>query len=808
MNQITLLFRNLIKYRRYAIPNIVGLAIAIAALITIFQFVSFELSYDRFYEKNLSRVIVTKFQNGEKVQSSTVTYSAVGPALVADYPEIINQTRVFPFGNSIVNSNNESIVNIRKCVAVEPSFFEMFDMEFLSGSANELFDEPGQIIMTRSTANNIFGPETSYHDLINQTVKLDNDPNLYSIAGIVENMHVNSHLNYNLFMSYSTIISTWGISQARYDWNMIDFRHYVQLMEGVNPYILNQDLATYGESYLSVTESDYERFQLEKVEDIYLSDYSLAYDIAKHGDRQTILILLTLGCVLFIVSWINFLNLNSSMALEKSKFIGIRKILGIQQKNLRWLLMQDVIAVYVVSVGAGVALSFVFSSWLQGLDFEIRDAYQLFTEGYIHTPLLLALIGLLVFAIVFATIAYYRLASRVKPIQALRARRGDQVKGSAIISKVLLGLQFALSMIAFSTGLVVYDQQEHIHAAPMGFNMDNLWVLQQPKLTSSDSTFKIKLQTFKSGLLADPRISKVTTNQRTPGQQLQVDYSAKVGTDEKALSYLIVDQDYLNTYSIELLSGKGFEPSDIRSNLSNVRNVLINKATLVLLEASPSEALGRRIELFGAQRTIIGVVDNYRQESMMNDFQPTVLLPLVNSNNQIVIKAEGSPNVWLSEVEDQYARVFPGNSFEYRHLRSEYEGQYASVYSASRSLGLFTLFTVMISLFGMIALATLNLLSRVKEIGIKKILGASESTLYGKILKTYLIKFFIASLLVIPLVFLISANWLEQFSSSIELGAYHFIGPMSIMAVVISSVLLITSRKIVRSNPVDVLRAE
>jgi putative ABC transport system permease protein len=808
MNPMILLFRNLTRYRRYTIPSVVGLGVAIAAMVTIFQFISFELSYDQYYQNDLCRVIATKYQGDTKMQSSTVTYSAVGPALVADHQEIVNQTRIFPFGNAIVHKGEES-ANIQRCVAVEPSFFEMFEMEFLAGSSAFLFDRPEQIILTESTARKVFGGDADFHQLINMTVKLDNDPEQYTLVGVVKDFPANSHLSYNLFISYTTISNTWGLNQARYDWQMVDFRHYVQLREGTDLARLNRDLESFGLDYLGYSSGDYERFELERVKDIYLSQHILAYDVARHGDRHTIMILFSLGCVLFIVSWINFINLNSALAIEKSKDMGIRKVLGIARGGLWRLLAMDVWVVYGLAILLGAGLSLLFTLWMKLAGFDIKSIDQLIVDQYLHYPLLVGLAGLLLAGAVLGMVSYYRMATRISPIQALRARAGQQVTGSVWVSRGLLTLQFVLSMVAFSAGLIVYDQQHYINSAPVGFESDNLWVIQQPKLTSSDATFSTRLQTFKTDLLVHPGITNVTSNQRTPGQQLQVEYGAKIGHEEIAMSYLYADQDYLGTYGINLLAGRDFHSGDIKTSLGEVRHVIINKRALKTLGLEqPAAAPGQVIELFGTDRQVIGVVDDYRQESLIHDFQPTVLIPMIHSNNQIVIQAEGAPAEWLSYVKGQYASMFPGNSFEYKHLKSEYQQQYASVYSVSKSLNLFTLLTVVVSLFGMISLAALNLLSRIREISIRKILGASYLLIYKGVLKVYLLIFLLASVIAIPLIILFANGWLQQFTSRIVPGAYHLALPMSIMIITIVAVLLLISRKVIHSNPVEVLRAE
>ena len=800
--------RNLFKYRRYTFPNIMGLSISVAALLVILQFLSFELSFDRFHKNRICRVINTRYQEGEQVQNSAVTYSALGPALVQDFPEVINQTRIFPFGNAIVRpAEDQNAVGIRKCVAVEQSFLDIFDYQLLAGDRQTALTKPNQLVLTETTAQRVFS-HASWGEMIGQIVKLDNDPDSYEIVAIIQDLPENSHLSYQLFMSYETIIHTWGLSEARFDWNMVDFRHYVQLSDPTNLDYLNTQMGAFSDRYFDNNDTNSEVFRLQPIEDIYLSREKLEYDGATHGHLQLITTLLSLGVILFVVSWINFINLNGALLLERRKSMGIQKVLGISQKQI-WKNQSLEIGLVIGSsiiIGFGLSAAATFALQSQGL--QVKGLTELVRGGYLHPPLLGGLFALLLAGALLTLTIGIRFNTRMRATGALRATSRKE-GGFPALQRVLLIFQFVLSIVAFSTGMVIFQQQQYVLSHPLGVELDHRWVLQQPKLTPNDTTFKVKLAAFKRDLSAMTGIQQVATNQRTPGQQLQADYDAVIDGQEQTLSYLIVDQDYLPFYNIDLLAGRNFQSADIKRDLREARFAMVNQEALKAFGVShPADAIGKRLIVYGAPKEVIGVVGNFRQLSLQHDLQPTVFLPSVHSNHQIVIQTHLSPTQWLGTVKDRFLSAFPGNSFEYRHLEDEYFDQYASIADANKAFGLFTMLSMMIALFGMLALASLNLIARLKEISIRKILGASDSHLFQRVLRRYLINIAVAAVISGPIAYRYAGIWLDQFQSRIPWSPLHFVTPVAITGLTVAVVLFLVTYRSLRVNPVEVLRSE
>ncbi len=809
MTDLRIAFRNLLKYRRYTIPNILGLSVAIGALIVILQFLSFELSFDGFYENRLCRLVNTRYQEGDQVQRSTVSYSAVGPALVQDLPEVINQSRLFPFGNAIVRAGgNQDAATIRRCVAVEPSFLDMFGYELLAGDKQTALTKPNQLVLTETTAISIFGT-SSWSELIGAVVKLDNDPDSYEIVGIIKDLPENTHLSYNLFLSYETIIHTWGLSQARFDWNMLDFRHYVQVREDVSVDQLNAKMQAFSDQYFDNNDSNTEVFELQPIEDIYLSNDAIEYDIAVQGDPQLVTTLLSLAIILFVISWINFINLNGALLLRRRQSMGIRKVLGISSQQVWRGHALEICMVVLLTVITGFILALEATSLLQSNGFHLKNLAELLHGGYLHYPLMSGLLALLG-ACTMATIALsVRFNLRLRPSKAPGGAGDSAGLGFPLYQRALLVFQFVLSIMAFSTGSVIYLQQQHVLSSPLGLELNNRWVLQQPKLTPSDSTFSLKLASFKQSMSSIPGIHDVATNQRTPGQQLQADYDASIDGQRQTLSYLVVDEDYLTFYGIPLLAGRAFRASDVKRNLIDTRFVIINERVLQSFGIEdPGDAIGKRLTIQGSTKEIIGVVADFRQQSLQYSIQPTVLMPSIHANHQIVIRSQASPTQWLSQAKEAYLAAFPGNSLEYRNLEDEYIEHYQSIADANRAFGLFTLLSMLVAIFGMMALASLNLIARLKEISIRKILGASEGRLFAHMLRKYAVDMGMAACIGAPFAFHYSALWLDQYQSHIPWSPLHIIVPVVSMAATAFAILFLVAYRSLRRNPTEVLRME
>lgn len=797
-------FRNLNRYKKYTVTNVIGLAIAFIVLTLIFQFASFELSYDAHLDNGVFRIINARYKNSELIQRSTVSYSALGPAMLKDYPDVLQQSRIFPIGNTVVKLNG-NLLNVDRSVAVEPAFLDMFQMEFLIGSPLEVFHKPNEILLTEPTARRLLNGNKGLESLIDKTIRLDSDLDDYIIKGVVKVLPENSHLNYDLFLSYPTIVKTWGIKQADFDWRMLDFRHYVQLKKGADVNELNQQLETLSENYQLVGQYE-EVFTLQAVKDIYLDNSNIEYDVAKKGDVQLLYLLISLGSLLYIISWVNYLNLSSAFAIEKSKFITIRKVLGASTKNLISYQIIETLFINLLAITLGVSFSIIVTEILQMNGFSLKSLEYLLNHNLVNHTLLALILGGISISILFSIFFTVRFQLRGKPSEVIRQKDNKSSLQNKRVSSLLLSFQFFVSIITFALGLVVYQQHNHLTNAPLGLNLKNLWVISQPKFTPTDSAYLDKLATFKAQLTSYTDINSVTVNQRVPGQQIQLDAEASFRGNSVPLAYIGVDNDYLSTYKIPLLVGQNFSEANLGFRFNTVDKAIVNLSTLKLLGIkSPQEAIGESITILGSSKEIIGVVNDFRQQSLMHNYQPTVLLPVVHANHQLVIATDRLPSEFIDRVEKTFTSLFPDNPFQYRELETEYFKSFSDINSANKVFSGFSMIAILLSVFGMIAMASQHLLSRLKEFAIRKVLGASSLILYKEVALSYLKKVLFASIVAIPIFVYVSYQWLLQFQSHIEINGYYVLLPIIIITGIIAFVLFLISYRTIHINPVDVL---
>ncbi len=803
----TFFMRRLVRYSRYYATNLFGLTIAFGTLMLIFQFVSFELSYDKGWSKDIYRVIHSKYLGEERTHYSPVTYSAVGPAMAADLPEILQQSRYFPFGNAVANYQGNAI-NINRCTAVEASFFDMFDMKFIAGDPELSFDGPNEIILTRTTAIGLFGDLESFDTIIDTRVKLDNEADPYIVKGVVEPLPINAHLDYDLFLSYTCIIDRWQFREAHFDWNILDFRHYMEVAPGTDLDLLGEKIASFRDNYVDPIPGETERFELQHVEDIYLGDTSLQYDVAK-GDRELIYMLLLIGLVLFIISWVNYINLSGALSIEQAKTTGLQRILGARPSFISTQLAMDALITMAMALVMGFVLASMATIALKELDFSIYSWAELWRMKAIHQSLLIVMMMVILYHCLLAW-GILDLSSRKNRLaEVIRLKGASKPGGKRNLGKILLGFQFTLSIVAMVLGVIVYRQHQHLVEAPLGLELDDRWVISQPKLTPTDSTFIPRLAGFKAALESRAGISKVTSNQRTPGQQLQIAHDARFKGETYAFGYIGVDERYLDAYSLPLLAGRNFRRGEVGTRFDEVSQVIINRRALRALGISqPSMAIGQHIDLMGRSKEIVGVIENFRQRSLEHDYAPIALIPAISSNFQIAFHTSSAPTAFIDHVRANYELFFPGNSFHYRDLQAEYFEAYDRIQAGNQALALFCLIAILLSVLGMISLATLDLLSRFKEFGIRKVLGATSLSIYLRVFRNYGRYIFIAATLGTPIAVYLSLRWLQGFESRIGLHPLDFLVPIMFLAMLVIGALYIISRRAVHQNPVDSLRTE
>ncbi|MCE7994702.1 MAG: hypothetical protein HEP71_22195 [Roseivirga sp.] len=805
-----LILRSLKKYGLFNALNIAGLTIAICCTVVIFQYVSFELSFDRFHDKPVYRVINDRYQNGELRQHSMLSYSAVGPALLDEIPEVVNQTRMFPEGRKTIRQDDETVIEIEGAVGVENGFFEMFSYQLLAGRKEEIFLEPYQLVLPRQTVYLLFGNKTNFDQLVGRflNVELDNRNVPFEIVGVVEDLPENTHLQYKLFFSYATVISGYNFPEAAYDWSVLDFRHYVQLADGIEPSQLTNKLKDFSDRHFDNTDDTEEVFSFQSVKDIYLDPDKVEYGLGLTGDRNLIYSLSALALIILVLGWINFINMNLALSLEQAKTVSIRKILGAQPSGIKRYYIYENLVVNFLAIFLGLALSLLVTELLIQHDFEVKRLKELIVGGFLDINALITLVSCMTLGLALSSWYKARLATKVQALEVLKSRSSHSGRLQKVLAKWLMIFQYTVSIVFFSIGLAVFGQHELIMRTDLGMDLSNIVVLRPPKY---DSTFHSRFDAFKNSLISQPQVKSVSTAQRIPGQLVEWDNNAAYGPafeNTMILGYIAIDNDYLHTYGIELLAGRNFERSDIRAGWFDNNKVLINETALAALQIeNPAEAIGKKIRFFNHEKEIIGVTRDFRQRTLQYPSNPLLLVPQY-AGYQIAVKLTDKNTEALKAIEALYRSHFPASIFSYVDQEDDYNANYASIDSSQKAFSFFTVVAILISVFGLISIAFVNLNTRVKELSLRKVLGAGKTDLIFQVNRRYLFDILIAALIGIPLAYMGLSNWLGQFEQTINLGPLYFIVPLVSLIVLLSIIVTAVTLKASASDPAKVLRSE
>src|SRR5687768_13085399 len=393
-NYLKVAFRNLWKYKSFSAINILGLAIGVAACLLILQYVSFKLSYDQFNENanNIYRVVNDRYQNGKLIQHGTITYSAVGKALNDDYEEVIENTRLEPSGEKIIKYNDKKLAE-PNVLFVENSFFSMFSYPLLAGDKRSVLNEPYTVILSEKLVQNIFDYKgNDFSQFIGRAINIDTDSMPYKIQGVCKNVPENSHLQFNLLISYQSLIS-YGWEAADYNFQVSDFWHYVQLKPGADYKVLNAKLGAFSKKHFQgnkVSGSD-EKFYLQPLSKAHLySDFE--YEIGKTGSATVVWGLLIIALFIITIAWVNYINLATARAVERAREVGIRKVVGGLKKQLIAQFLTESVLINVIAIALAVLIVILTQKSFNNLLQNNLSLSYLITKGVNGYSIIIGLI--------------------------------------------------------------------------------------------------------------------------------------------------------------------------------------------------------------------------------------------------------------------------------------------------------------------------------------------------------------------------------------------------------------------------------
>ena len=807
-------FRNLWKYKGFSAINIGGLTIGIAACLLILQYVSFKLSYDQFNRnvKTVYRVVNDRYQQGKLIQHGTITYSGVGKAMNDDYEEVIQNTKVVPSGEMIITYKDKRLAE-DSVFYVENSFFSVFSYPLIAGDKRSVFKDPHAVILSEGLARKVFDYRGSdFSQFIGQIVTLQTDSMPYKIEGICKNVPGNSHLQFNLLISYKTLIAGWP--QADYDFTDSDFWHYVQLKPGTDYKTFNAKLGAFSQKHFQgnkISGSD-EKFYLQPLSNAHLySDFE--YEIGSTGSATVVWGLLVIALFIIAIAWVNYINLATARSVERAREVGIRKVVGGLRRQLITQFITESVIVNSIALVLALGLVFLLQNAFNTLLHTNLSLSYLFIRGLGGHGILLGLIVIVVCGIFLSGLYPAFVLSSFKPISVLKGKLSSSGKGVVFRKALVIG-QFGVTVALMIGSIVVLRQLSFMNNKELGFNMDHVLVVKAPVLTNWDSTYISRINNFKEELKQLAQVKGAATSWNVPGGDIGRSFNVRQAdsatTNRFTVRHTGIDYDYLDVYGIKLLAGRNFTPADHNADWDKLHNTLINRSAAKLLGfSSPEAAIGKAI-ISGTKRwDVIGVVEDYHQKSLRYPLEPIRFMPAYNTDSEISVKITATDvSKTIAAIKQKYETFFPGNSFDYTFLDERFKRQYENEQLFSKAFVIFAALAIFVACLGLFGLAMFATFKRTKEIGVRKILGASVPDILVLVSKEFLGLVLIASIIAFPVAWYAMTSWLENFAYRITINWWVFAAAGFAALLIAMITVSLQAVKAAVANPVKSLRTE
>ncbi|WP_158266912.1 ABC transporter permease [Chitinophaga niastensis] len=784
--------RNLVKRKLYTAINISGLAVGIASFILLALYLQNEWTYDKFHEHaaQLYRIRMDYGEKDQPVAHVAMNPSALGPAM-KDFPEVKAMTRVYPQGATV--KNGDKVMNEKRFIYADAAFFQMFSFPLLSGNAATVLSGPDMVVLTAGMAKKYFGTT----DVVGKTIKINNDKD-FLITGVAADVPSNTHLKFQFVASYASM-------GKKDNWNAPNYYTYVQLADNATIPGLHNRIKSLirdqigGAAPAGVTFD----FVPEPVTGIHLSSIA-SHSTEAGGDIHYNYILTIVAILLLLIACINFMNLATARSSDRSREIGVRKALGAQRGQLFWQFIAESTLITFAAMVTGIALALILLPAFNNLANTNLEVGRY--NGY---RLGILLIGIFLCTTFFAATYPALFLSGFRPVQVLKGALNKTTGGG--IRKTLVVFQFAASVFFIICTLVVGRQLFYIQHKKLGLDRSQVLVLDGEKLNPK------KLEDFKSKLLQQSGVQLVSASYDSPvavGGGYGLSYvEGKPAGYNMNITAIPVEKDYIKTMGITLASGEDLTGADIQDVLKEddkrVYHFYLNETAVKHLGWTAETAIGKRLSMNGRTGPVKGVMKDFHFASMKSKIEPIIVFPEYDWFGEILIKTSGNnEQPVIAGVEKIWKDYLPGVPFEYHFLNEEFDGLYKAEYRTSAILSTFSTVIILVSCLGLLGLATFTAQQRTKEIGIRKIMGASVSSVVALLSKDFMKLVILSLCIASPLAWYAMHYWLEGFAYHAVLSIWIFLAAGAIAIFIALLTVSLQSVKAALMNPIKSLRSE
>ena len=802
-NYFKIAWRNLLRNKAFSFINILGLSIGISVCFIIMLYVQDELSYDKFNVKadRTYRIAFKATMNGGKINESNIM-PPVAAAVKREYPEVEEATRLNENGQTKVTYNNKTFKE-KKLAIVDSNFFSVFTLPFIKGDPKTALMEPHTIVLTKEIANKYFDKE----EPLGKLLKIDNE--LFKVTGVIDKIPANSHFHFDLFVSLSNLpyakdpswmssgMFTYIVLKKGYDYKKLEAKFPGMVEKYMGPQIqqaMGMSLSQFR------TKGNELGFVLQPLTKIHLGGFPSNYEMEPGGDIRYVYIFGAVAVFMLMIACINFINLSTASASKRAKEVGIRKVMGSARIELvKQFLLESLLVTCIA-----LAFAIVFAILALPL-FNTLSGKNLKLSFTINQTTLFLLIGFLVSVLAGLYPAFF--LSSFKPIATLKGKLSAATKSFGLRSSLVV-FQFFISVSLITGTMVVYQQMKYIREKKLGYDKEQLLIIGNSWLLGKNE------RVLRDELLKDSRVANVTISSYKPAGWSDNNnaLSYPEGQENRlttSLEYKI-DERYIPTLSIEMAAGRNFSaqfPTD------SVAMIINESAVKVLGYKNDNDALGKRIIRQNSDRgtnipyTIVGIVKDFHFKSLHETITP--LLMVLNPGSGLIIKAKTKDVAGLlATIKNRWQTFGPEEPIDYAFMDELYNRTYEAEQKTGTILNIFALLTILVACLGLFGLATYTAEQRSKEIGIRKVLGASVTQVTSMLSKEFVKLVLIACIIAFPLSYWAMNKWLQDFAYRINISWGVFV--LAGIAALLIALFTVSFKaiKAALANPVKSLRTE
>jgi putative ABC transport system permease protein len=790
-NYLRTTFRNTARHKGYSFINLAGLAIGMTCTLLILLWVKDELSYDRFHENGKDIYRIMSYGTRYMIEGFDGTPAPLAPAIKEEIPGIVNYVRFSDVPKLVVKYGDKAFYETRGLIA-DPSIFEVFTFPFVKGDPKTAFSEPLDIVITERTAKKYFGDE----DPVGKILEVEGKP--ATVKGVIQDIPHNSHIQFDFLSSYQFIqkLTSYGMS-----WGSFNFVTYVQLEANRDPKETGKNITAVADKNNCPQVKDGVEFRLQPLSAIHLDSRASHRNYIEVGDRKYVYVFTIIAVFVLFIACVNFMNLSTARSTTRAKEVGMRKTVGASRRQLIMQFFGE--SLFMTSFACIFALILVLTllpafNQITGKELKL---------DLIDIQIVLGLTGIVLLTALTAGSYPAIYLSSFRPVRVLKGVLKSDGRGQTF-RRVLVVIQFTLSITLLIGTSVAYNQIRFLRHAKLGFNTENIVYVPIKENIGK------RYDAFKAELLGNSNILSVAAQYYLFAEEgsfrtTDYDWEGREEGQEVDIVLNLVDYEFIPMMGLELLEGRNFS-REYATDPSQA--YILNEEAIKAMGIQ--DPVGKRFSYGKREGTIIGVLKNAHFRSLHVEIEPHVFFFLSNPAGAtqygvVLIKVNGSKTEEaLATVKGAWESFNPISPFEYHFLDQKYDSLYRKEKKIGTILNTFTLFAIVISCLGLLGLASFLTEQRTSEIGIRKVLGASESGIIFLLSKQFTKWVLIANLFAWPAAYFIMSEWLKSFAYRVNIGIWVFVlSGMMAVGIALATVGF-QALKAARANPIDSLRYE